>query len=161
MSQHFTTVTTKEIFSAYSPYKIKVALTCPPPGRTKQSFKAECDINTIIKRFMKTGVLDFVAKNEPRYGDCTGIEYTKAMQTVAAAKSLFNDLPAALRARFENEPALFLDFIQDEKNRDEARELGLLKPVAASSPPEATPPAPPPRANSASALSDAHGAYAG
>lgn len=119
--------------SAYSP-KTRVQLTCTGPGRTKQSFKDECDINTIIRRFLRTGVLDFAQKHEPRYGDCTGVEYQAAMQTVAAAKSLFNDLPAALRARFENEPAKFLEFVQDERNAEEARELGLLKPVATPAP---------------------------
>lgn len=114
--------------SAYSP-KPRVQLTCLDLTRTKQSFKDECDINTIIKRFLKTGQLDLANKLEPRYGDCTGIEYTSAMQTVAAAKSLFNDLPSEVRSRFANEPALFLDFIQDDKNREEARALGLLKPI--------------------------------
>lgn len=134
--------------SAYSP-KIRVRISSTLPSRTKQSFKAECDINTIISRFLKTGILDFAQKNEPRYGDCTGIEYQNAMQTVAEAKSLFNDLPAALRARFANEPANFLDFVQDEKNREEAQALGLLKePVAASEALPATPPAPPALASS-------------
>lgn len=131
------------IRSAYSE-KPQVQFRSTDKGRTKQSFKDECDINTIIRRFLKTGVVEFTAKHEPRYGDCTGLEYTKAMQTVAAAKSLFMDLPAALRARFENEPAKFLDFVQDDRNREEARELGLLKPQEPTPAPEATSPAPAP-----------------
>lgn len=114
------------ILSAYS-QKQRVQLICTTAGRTKQSFKAECDINTIIARFLRTGIMDFAQKNEPRYGDCTGIEFQSAMQTVANAKTLFNELPAALRSRFENEPANFLAFVQDEKNRPEAETLGLLK----------------------------------
>lgn len=135
------------ILSAYSP-KQRVQLVCTTPGRTKQSFKAECDINTIVSRFLRTGILDFAQKHEPRYGDTTGIEYQSAMQTVAAAKSLFNELPAALRSRFENEPAKFLDFVQNEGNRAEAEELGLLKPVQVATttppPPTGTPLAPSP-----------------
>lgn len=134
---------TKTILSTFSP-KLKVQLVCTTAGRTKQSFKEECDINTIIRRFLRTGIMDFAQKNEPRYGDCTGVEYQSAMQTVAAARSLFNELPAELRNRFENDPAQFLDFVQDEKNTDEARALGLLKtPAPAPTEPEATPPAPP------------------
>lgn len=121
------------IRSAYSK-KSRVQVHFTGKGRTKQSFKAECDINTIISRFMRTGVLDFANKNQPRYGDTTGLEYQGAMQIVAGAKSLFNELPAALRDRFDNEPALFLDFVQDERNREEAQALGLLKPVAAGEP---------------------------
>lgn len=119
----------KIILSAYAP-KIKLVTTFSTPGRTKQSFKAECDINNIMARFLKSGVLEFTQKNEPRYGDVTGIEYNDAMITVASAKTLFNELPAALRARFENEPARFLDFVNDDRNLEEAREMGLLKPKA-------------------------------
>lgn len=133
------------IRSAYSP-KAAIQLVCLTKGRTKQSFKDECDINTIIRRFLRTGVMDFTAKNERRYGDCTGLEYTQAMQKVAAAKSLFNELPGRIRARFDNEPALFLDFVQDERNREEATEMGLLKPVVRAQDAEAPPPAPMPAA---------------
>jgi len=130
---------------AYSP-KIKYQLTCPelPYGRTKQAFKDECDINTILKRFLRTGVLDFTNKREAQYGDTTGLEFNQAMQTVAQAKSLFADLPAGLRARFKNDPAEFLDFVQDDRNMEEARKLGLLKPaktdpLASPEPASATP----------------------
>lgn len=125
--------------SAYSVKTRVQVLTVPQPSMTKQSFKDESDINNILKRFLKTGVMDFAQKNEPRYGDTTGLEFTQAMQTVAAAKSLFAELPAHLRARFENEPAKFLDFVQDDNNREEARALGLLKPSAVAPELEATP----------------------
>lgn len=129
-----------QFISAYSP-KQRVQVHNTTPSRTKQAFKAECDINNIISRFLKTGVLDFANKNQARYGDVTGLEYQDAMFKVAAARSLFNQLPAAIRDRFENEPAKFLDFVQDDKNREEAAALGLLKPVAASAEAPATPPA--------------------
>lgn len=129
--------------TAYGP-KLRVQVDNVSPSRTKQAFKDECDINTIISRFLRTGVMNFTAKNEPRYGDCTGIEFDAAMRTVANAQSLFNELPAALRHRFENEPAKFLDFVQDEKNREEATALGLLKPVDKLAEAVVTPPVPAP-----------------
>lgn len=131
--QTFELLPFKKIIKPYEE-KLQVQLICPTKGRTKQSFKDECDVNVIIKRFLKTGILDFANKHEPRYGDTTGIEYTQAMQTVAAAKSLFMEMPPHLRSRFENEPAKFLDFVQDEKNREEAERLGLLKPKATPGP---------------------------
>lgn len=137
-----------QFLTAYSA-KPRVKTTFSTKGRTKQSFKDETDINHIIRRFTRTGVLDFTNKNEARYGDTTGVEYQQAVNMVAAAKSLFNELPAELRARFENEPAKFLDFVQDERNRDEARELGLLKPEVQPAASAATPPAPPPRQSAA------------
>lgn len=121
------------IRSAYS-LKDRVQISFTGSGRTKQSFKTESDINHIMARFLKTGVIDFTQKHEPRYGVTTGIEYQACMLNVAAAKSMFADLPAELRNRFENEPAKFLDFVQDERNRDEATALGLLKRVVATPP---------------------------
>jgi len=118
--------------SGYSP-KTRVQLTTREPSRTKQAFKAECDINTIIARFLRTGQIDMAQRLEPRYGDCTGIEFQSAMLKVKEAQSLFSELPSAIRSRFRNEPAEFLTFIQDPNNRDEAIKLGLIeKPKATS-----------------------------
>lgn len=125
--------------TAYGPH-LKVAMTFVGPGRTKQSFKDECDINTIVNRFLKTGVFDATNKHAPRYGDCTGLEFRAGMETIMQAQEMFKSLPAQVRGRFDNDPGEFLDFIQNAENRDEARRLGLLKPEA----PEATPlPTPP------------------
>lgn len=122
------------IRTAYGPKK-RVSLSFPPgSGRTKQSFKDECDINQILARFKRTRTFDFVNTMQPRYGDCTGLEFRQAMETVAGAKSMFHAMPAHLRARFNNDPAEFLDFVNDERNRDEARELGLLRPEEVSAP---------------------------
>lgn len=117
------------IYSAYKP-KLQQFLTCPegPFGRTKQSFKAECDINNIMAKYQKTGVLDFARKNEPRYGDCIGAEYNAAMLVVAGARSMFEALPSSTRAFFDNDPALFLDFVDDPANYSKMAAMGLLVP---------------------------------
>lgn len=125
--------------TAYGP-KVKVSQHFPEGfGRTKQSFAAECDINNIMARYAKTGVLDFANQHAPQYADCTGIEFEAGMQTIAAAKSMFADLPAELRSRFENDPAQFLDFVNDDRNHEEAKELGLLRPEPAPATPPHTP----------------------
>lgn len=125
--------------TAYGP-KLKIQSdTSQARDRTKQSFKDECDINMIMSRFQKTGVLDFANKNAPQFGDCTGVEFQAGMELVARARSMFNEMPSKLRNRFSNNPAEFLEFVQNPANREEARELGLLKPEAAP----ASPPKPP------------------
>lgn len=111
----------------------------PETGRTKQSFKAECDINNIMARYQRTGVLDFVNKHAGSYGDCTGLEFSQAQEVIVKAKEMFADMPAKLRARFDNEPAKFLAFMDDPENMPEAVRLGLAKPREV----EATPPAKP------------------
>lgn len=92
---------------------------------TKQSFKDECDINLIMKKFQRTGIITHYAKHGPQYGDIPAIEYQEALNTIIAAENAFAELPAAIRKKFNNNPEEFLEFIQDDSNLDEARKLGL------------------------------------
>lgn len=110
---------------AYSP-RVRVAVEFNGPGRTKQSFKDECDINRIMSRYASTGVLDFIEKREARFADVSETDFLSAMQTVAEAQSAFNLLPSDLRLRFENEPSRLLAFLDDPKNLQEAIDLGLV-----------------------------------
>ncbi len=101
------------------------------PSRTKQSFRDECDINNILRQFNVTGQLP-VGSVQPQYGDFSGItDYQSALNAVMAAQDSFLALPAKLRARFDNDPALFVEFASDEANRDELKALGLLRQEAA------------------------------
>ncbi|WNK12446.1 MAG: internal scaffolding protein [Microvirus sp.] len=112
--------------SAYSP-KSRISITFPTLGRTKQSFKDECDINTIMAQYMRTGILDNLNKRPPRYIDASGIEFQASMQLIADAKQAFSALPSQLRDRFHNDPARFLHFLDNPENREEAIKLGLVQ----------------------------------
>ncbi len=102
------------------------ALYCEDSSRTKQSFKEECDINTILKRFNVTGQLP-VGPLQPQYGDFSGVfDYQTALNAVKAAQESFDALPATLRNRFANDTAAFVDFCSDESNREEMIRLGLV-----------------------------------
>lgn len=83
------------------------------PSMTKQSFKAECDINNILVKYQKTGVFDHVKKYEPQYFDATETDYHEAMNTVVQAQEMFEDLPSKAREYFNNDPASFLKFFDD------------------------------------------------
>jgi phage internal scaffolding protein len=97
------------------------------PSRTKQSFRDECDINNILRQFNVTGQLP-VGSVQPQYGDFSGItDYQSALNRVMAAQDSFLQLPAKIRAKFDNDPAVFLDFASDEANKDEMKALGLLR----------------------------------
>lgn len=96
-------------------------------GMTKQSFAAECDINTIMKRYMQTGVAPGT-KGVGRYGDFSQVgDYLEAQDIVKNANEQFKALPAVARERFKHDPAKLLQFVMDPKNREEAQKLGLLK----------------------------------
>ncbi len=117
-------------------------------SRTKQSFRDECDINLIMARYVKSGVVDHVAKHRGSYGFATSLTFHDSMNLVVRAQSMFDELPAEVRKRFGNSPGDFLDFVQDPANAEAMREMGLGEPVApeAIEPPAAptvTPPAAP------------------
>lgn len=117
-----------------------------PPSKTKQSHLRECDINIILKQFSVTGMLTHINANAAlgRYADLPDqLDYQESLNIVAQGEAAFASLPAKVRDRFENDPALFLAFMADPKNRAEAIELGLVIPPPPPPPPAAAPAAAP------------------
>lgn len=104
------------------------------PGRAKQSMRDECDINRIMAKYQKTGVIAHVNKHSGVYADVQPIEYQEAMNTLIAADRMFAELPATARKRFHNDPVEFLTFVQDPQNIEEMRKLGLAKPGKPAAP---------------------------
>lgn len=96
--------------------------------KTQQSKKKECDINRIVAKYKKSGVLgDPAHTRQPVFADCTLIGDYHAMQNVVkTADRHFMSLPPALRARFNNDPARAYDFVSKPENKEEAVKLGLL-----------------------------------
>ena len=121
-------------------HKTKVAMrkACQRPGQrlpdgkpkyfTEQAHKNQCDVNQIIKKYDKGGLILHVAKMEHKYGDMTANDFAKMQATVLQAKMSFEALPSEVRNRFSNSPELFLKFMEDPENRREAIELGLINP---------------------------------
>lgn len=106
----------------------KSGLACDDASLTQQQFKEDSDINTIVDRFMKSGVLP-TPVNMPQYVDYEGIfDYQSAMNSVRAADEQFMRMDAKVRARFNNSPQEFLAFFADPANTDEAIRLGLAVP---------------------------------
>lgn len=105
-------------------------------GRTQRHFKDEVDINSIVRRFMRTGVLGdpFVSsKGDPIYGDVSEpVTLAEALRVQIAASEAFESLPASVRKRFGNDPMELLAFVSDRNNLAEARELGLVEPEGAA-----------------------------
>lgn len=113
-------------------------LECKDPSLAQQQFKDEQDINVMLERFKVTGQMPQNV-TLPSYGDFRGVnDYRSAMEAVRKADNAFMDLPADLRAKFDNDPQKFLEFVADEQNRDEAVKLGLVKAVEAGKPLEVT-----------------------
>lgn len=104
-------------------------------SRTKQEFKGEADINNIMRRYAQTGVLvDPLTANGgvPRFGDfSSGEDFRSVVDRINLAEQYFMQLSAADRARFDNDPAKMLDFVNDPANQEEAIKMKLLPDPAA------------------------------
>lgn len=96
------------------------------PGQVQQHLADETDINNIMRKYQKTGELRHVTSMAGEYGDFSNApDYKTAMEQIIAADNLFMELPAAVRDRFGNDPANFIEFATDEKNIEELRKMGL------------------------------------
>lgn len=95
---------------------------------TEQSHKKECDINYIMRKFQKTGIIDHVREHEGEYMDIPAVDFRQAQETILTATQMFADLPSQARKKFDNDPAKFLEYVQDPKNKNDLHTMGLLDP---------------------------------
>ncbi len=99
-------------------------------SKTKQSFKDECDINNIMAKYQKTGLIDHFSANKARYGFAPAADFRESLEIVHEAETLFRGLPSKIRRKFEESPEKFLAFCEDPDNRSEMALLGLLNETA-------------------------------
>lgn len=126
-----------EFKHAYSDGHRGSDLKCDDPSLAQQQFKEDADINVLLERFRVTGVMPAGVK-VPQFGDFSGIkDFREAQDYLLQAKNSFMDLPPDIRAKFNHDPATFVDFATNPENIDSLRSLGL-----APTPP--VPPSPPP-----------------
>jgi phage internal scaffolding protein len=126
--------------TAYSK-KSRVQLDTGPVSLTEQHHKQACDINHLLRRYQKTGLLDHVNRYQGRYEDVSTIEdYQTSLNTIAAAHECFDSLPSSIRKKFSNDPQVFLDFVSVDENIPELIEMGLIQSSAAEVVPSADAP---------------------
>lgn len=102
-----------------------------------QSFKDECDINHLLAKYFKTGVINHFNKQSPLFADAVNVDLLEAHNIINDAKEMFSSLPSKVRTRFDNSPEKYLQFLSIPENRTEAAHLGLLQedsPTAIPSP---------------------------
>lgn len=100
-------------------------------SRTQQHFKQEADINYIMARYAKTGVLVDplkVVNRKPQFGDFTNVsDFMTAQNKVIEVNSYFDRLPAKIRLMFNNNVNELLLFLSKDENLAEAEKLGLVE----------------------------------
>jgi len=100
-------------------------LECKDPSLAQQNQKEDADINVIVKR-MRIGIPPPMTERLPLQGEFEAVNnFHDAMNLVVQAQTAFNQVPAAIRARFDNDPGKFLDFVEDPANAKELVHLGL------------------------------------
>lgn len=98
------------------------------PLLTVQDMAEECDVNAIVARFEKTGLLP-QAVGSPIFGDFSSpIDYQTAQNVFIEADKAFMALPAKVRKEFDNSALKFLEFVDDPANADKLVEMGLREP---------------------------------
>jgi phage internal scaffolding protein len=105
------------------------------PGRTEQCHKKDCDIDVILRKYDKTGLVTHVNRATAEYGDYTEInEYQEALNMVIRAQDAFDELPSKVRKKFNHDPGAFFEYATDPSNYDGMVELGLANPKPVEAP---------------------------
>lgn len=102
------------------------------PSLTRQEFADECNINTIMAQYEKTGVVSHINQAPVRYLDLGDVpDLAQAMAIVDEAKAAFMKLPAAARREFDNDPVKFVQAIEggDDALLERCREWGIVEPL--------------------------------
>lgn len=103
---------------------------------TQQSDAMDHDINIIVKRY--GGGMNGLpnVQEQPIYGDFSGegFTYREMVEKIKAADDAFQEIPADIRGRFQNDPNRWMEFVNDPKNLDELRKMGLANPAPLPTP---------------------------
>lgn len=98
------------------------------PSLTQQQFAEECDINNIMKNYQETGTISHMNPRPLIYEDFSRItDYQGSLDMIREAGAAFQQLPAKVRSRFENDPGKLVEFCRDPNNYEEAITLGLAE----------------------------------
>lgn len=123
---------------------VATGLECKDPSLAQQHARDDSDINTIVNRYLKSGVLPVIPMppGDEEFADI--FDFQSAMNVIAAANQAFGRLPAEIRKRFGNDPADFVRFCSEEDengklaNLPEMRKMGLAVPEQKPEPPKPT-----------------------
>lgn len=110
--------------------RVRPTVACPPEeSRVDSSAKKESDINVIVARYKKTGVLgDEARKAMAQYGDFSQIpSFVEMQEKILHARELFAALPATVRRQFGNDPGEFIEAAKTPEGIELLKKLGLGK----------------------------------
>lgn len=93
---------------------------------TQQQFEKETNVNNIMAKYKKTGLLTHYKHHQGNFGDFSTIEdYQTSLNKIMQAQDSFESLPSEVRSKFFNDPGKLIDFLSKPENDEEAIALGL------------------------------------
>lgn len=96
------------------------------PTRTKQSQANHVNVNQIVARHQRTGVIDHWSGRVPMYGDYSlSVDLHSAMNLALQAEDMFAALPASVRKVADNDPVRFLELLAEEEGSAQLVAAGL------------------------------------
>ena len=112
----------------------RVQVVFTQPSLTKQAHRDECDVNKIIAKYRKTGVIEHLNNNPQNFDYAPGVDFQEAVELVQQGEDQFNQLPASIRTQFDNNTSDFVDFVSNPANHEEMIKMGLIVPTASQMP---------------------------
>lgn len=96
------------------------------PTMTEQHHADVVKTQNIMKQFQATGIVQHMNNRPPIYEDLSGApDFYEAQKIIAAANSMFEEVPAQIRREFEHDAGKYLEFIQNPENAEKMEEMGL------------------------------------
>jgi chromosome condensin MukBEF ATPase and DNA-binding subunit MukB len=89
---------------------------CQELTKTVQHIKKDCDINNIINRFTKTGIIDHTTQRKPQYTEDQELpnDYMVALNKIKQMDETFDRLPKDMREKLVNVEG-YINYLQELK----------------------------------------------
>lgn len=123
----------------YTPFE-KPTIDASKDGLTKQSFKDDCDMNIIVRKYQQSGFVDHINRQNPNFGIAPNSDFYQTQLAIANVKSLYENLSDVSRGRFASVSDL-MEALIDPARITELTDLGIfqetepqLLPLAPNSP---------------------------
>lgn len=112
-------------------------------SKTRASEAEATDVNRIMAKYLRTGVITHWNNRRPVYGDFSQAnDYKAALDQVIEARDAFAELPAEVRKAAENDPEVFMRMLADEDGMQQLVDAGME--LDDTSKPDGAPEAPSP-----------------
>lgn len=108
---------------------VSPSVTFRKPSMTEQQHIRDVDINMIVARFNRTGVLGTPTQvRDMFFGDFSDLDgYHDYQNRISEAKERFLALPSNVRAEFGNDPGKLIDALHDPAQLGRLQDLGIVK----------------------------------